>query len=107
MRVRHSSTMASMGGSALTETDEGNKHANAGADSHDERLGHDAGKPLTDAQEGEDDEEPALKEDGRERLAVRYGPAPVKSDDRVRELPGDMWFNRGDSPGRRGERRLT
>ena len=69
-----------------TETNERDEKTDTRADGHDERLGHDAGEPLPEAKKGEDQEDPALHEDGSEGLPIRDEAGAVESNNRVREL---------------------
>ncbi len=47
------------GGRVLTEPDKRDEEPNAGTNGQNERLGHDAGEPLSETEQGEDEENPA------------------------------------------------
>ena len=56
------------------KTNERDEETDTRTDGERKRLGHDADEPLPETDEGEEEENPALEEDSRERFAVGDDP---------------------------------
>lgn len=71
----------------VNEGDARNVDSDTSADCHDERLGHDAGEPLTKTENRENKEDPALHKSGGKGFAIGNNTAgTVETDDGVGEL---------------------